>query len=326
MAAGPDRSNDVRGTDRAGEAGSGKQTLSAAEVFQGVMRATPAARFPELERDPLLDRPVMVYWPEDRLFYEGLVVALRHLEDQFTTAPPKYGEASPASEHLVLYDDGSSEWLDLSKERVRYPKATRTAQLCGQVVQSLVRDDPMGWFVSPVDAEALGLANYHDVVKTPMDLGTVDNRIAYGYYDRTPEDDEDDEDGEHLSPLQKDARSARRLRLGVARDVRLVFENAVAFNRDEGNPCASAARKLLEKFDRSVLGNPNKDPVKDDGADDAYYKSAGAESRFFFSRCSRRRAAGRRSDAALFGVGTTGGALVPTPRIGAASSPELDER
>jgi hypothetical protein len=30
-----------------------------------------------------------------------------------------------------------------------------------------------GWFSAPVDAEKLGLLDYHEVVKTPMDLGTV---------------------------------------------------------------------------------------------------------------------------------------------------------
>ena len=36
----------------------------------------------------------------------------------------RYGEASPALEHLVLYDDGSSEWLTLKNEKVRYVQAT----------------------------------------------------------------------------------------------------------------------------------------------------------------------------------------------------------
>ena len=33
-------------------------------------------------------------------------------------------------------------------------------------------------FMVPVDAEALGLADYHDVVKAPMDLGTVERRLG----------------------------------------------------------------------------------------------------------------------------------------------------
>jgi len=109
------------------------------------------------------------------LFYEGLVVASR--QGAPLTEPPSYGEASPALEHLVLYDDGSSEWLTLKNEKVRYVQATRAAQLVGQVTASLSADDDMDWFAAPVEAEALGLVDYHNVVSEPMDLGTVDDRV-----------------------------------------------------------------------------------------------------------------------------------------------------
>ena len=113
--------------------------------------------------------------PHAGLFYEGLVVASR--QGAPLTEPPSYGEASPALEHLVLYDDGSSEWLTLKNEKVRYVQATRAAQLVGQVTASLSADDDMDWFAAPVEAEALGLVDYHNVVSEPMDLGTVEARV-----------------------------------------------------------------------------------------------------------------------------------------------------
>ena len=76
-----------------------------------------------------------------------------------------------------MYDDGSSEWLTLKNEKVRYVQATRAAQLVGQVTASLSADDDMDWFAAPVEAEALGLVDYHNVVSEPMDLGTVENRV-----------------------------------------------------------------------------------------------------------------------------------------------------
>ena len=88
--------------------------------------------------------------PHAGLFYEGLVVASR--QGAPLTEPPTYGEASPALEHLVLYDDGSSEWLTLKNEKVRYVQATRAAQLVGQVTASLSADDDMSWFAAPVAA------------------------------------------------------------------------------------------------------------------------------------------------------------------------------
>ena len=79
---------------------------------------------------------------------------------------------------MVLYDDGSSEWLTLKNEKVRYVQATRAAQLVGQVTASLSADDDMDWFAAPVEAEALGLVDYHTVVSEPMDLGTVGDCVA----------------------------------------------------------------------------------------------------------------------------------------------------
>ena len=35
----------------------------------------------------------------------------------------------------------------------------------------------MDWFAAPVEAEALGLVDYHNVVSEPMDLGTADDRV-----------------------------------------------------------------------------------------------------------------------------------------------------
>ena len=135
-----------------------------------------AARKASRRRRDAETRSAQVYWPMDRLFYEGLVVASR--QGAPLTEPPAYGEASPALEHLVLYDDGSSEWLTLKNEKVRYVQATRAAQLVGQVTASLSADDDMQWFAAPVEAEALGLVDYHTIVAEPMDLGTVDGRVA----------------------------------------------------------------------------------------------------------------------------------------------------
>ena len=58
-------------------------------------------------------------------------------------------------------------------------------------------------FNEPVNAEALGLSDYYEVITTPMDLGTVKSRLEAGAYHR-PED--------------------------VAADIRLVFANACAYN------------------------------------------------------------------------------------------------
>ncbi|XP_047315228.1 transcription factor GTE4-like [Impatiens glandulifera] len=61
-----------------------------------------------------------------------------------------------------------------------------------------------GWvFEKPVDAKALGLHDYHDIIKHPMDLGTIKSRLARSWY---------------KSPRE------------FAEDVRLTFSNAMTYN------------------------------------------------------------------------------------------------
>ncbi|KAH8097859.1 hypothetical protein JL720_777 [Aureococcus anophagefferens] len=226
--------------------------LSARECFKGWpprRRASPFGVGPR----PLIHELVMIYWPMDKLFYEGAIVAAKQRDRLFDEAPPA-GAHSLASEHLVLYDDGSSEWLDLSTERVRYVEASKAAREAGDAIQQLVAEDYFQWFISPVDSEALGLVDYHEVVKQPMDLGTVDDRIARGFYDDASDDDEG------LTPRQRDAAVAKRLRRRAAADIRLTFTNAVLFNADPKNPCASAAKKLLALFEKSALARSARDP------------------------------------------------------------------
>lgn len=76
-------------------------------------------------------------------------------------------------------------------------------QRCLGIVESLLRTDDMQPFYEPVDPVALGLPTYFDVVKTPMDLGTVRANLLGGRYG-----------------------SSR----AFADDMRLMFRNALAFN------------------------------------------------------------------------------------------------
>ena len=81
-------------------------------------------------------------------------------------------------------------------------------------------------FASPVDPAVLGISDYFDVVKEPMDLGTVVARLGRGnshYFN------------DHYT--QADLR----------RDVLLCFDNAILYN-DEGSPVHGVARELKEQF------------------------------------------------------------------------------
>lgn len=42
-------------------------------------------------------------------------------------------------------------------------------------------------FLTPVDEKRDGIANYYDIIKEPMDLGTVENNLNNGVYKSSSE-------------------------------------------------------------------------------------------------------------------------------------------
>jgi hypothetical protein len=92
------------------------------------------------------------------------------------------------------------------------------------IVRDVMRSDHEGWFVAPVDASALGLQNYHEIIKNPMDLGTVMKKLEAKEYRSQDE---------------------------VTEDVRLVFNNAMTFN-PANNGVHQVAKRLLSVFESKV--------------------------------------------------------------------------
>lgn len=68
----------------------------------------------------------------------------------------------------------------------------------------------------------MGVKDYFDIISNPMDLSTVTTTLKNGGY------------------ADHDA---------FAKDVRLIFQNAVTYNSKFDNPCHIAALELLEWFD-----------------------------------------------------------------------------
>ncbi|XP_010553138.1 PREDICTED: transcription factor GTE5, chloroplastic-like isoform X2 [Tarenaya hassleriana] len=92
---------------------------------------------------------------------------------------------------------------------------------CNNLLTKLMKHK-FGWvFNAPVDVEGLGLHDYHTIVKKPMDLGTVKNRLSKNWY---------------KSPLE------------LAEDVRLTFNNAVLYN-PKGHEVHHMAEHLSKMFE-----------------------------------------------------------------------------
>lgn len=108
-------------------------------------------------------------------------------------------------------------------------------------------------FNKPVDAEALGLKNYHEVITQPMDLGTVKARIDGGSFYSHPDD--------------------------VAADVKLTFANAMKYN-PAGSDVHVMAKQLLEMFEQrwaSSVVSAVAHAARQDKLDEERAKEAAAE-------------------------------------------------
>jgi hypothetical protein len=115
-----------------------------------------------------------------------------------------------------------------SKSRVKLPESLR---YCNEILRELFnkRHSAYAWpFYKPVDAEALGLHDYHKIITNPMDLGTVKTKMDNRVYEEAEE---------------------------FAGDVRQIFENCYHYNPDT-HDVVGMARKLQEvisKFNCHIL-------------------------------------------------------------------------
>ncbi|XP_021773799.1 transcription factor GTE4-like [Chenopodium quinoa] len=92
---------------------------------------------------------------------------------------------------------------------------------CSSLLQKIM-NHKHGWvFNQPVDVKRLGLRDYFDIIKHPMDLGTVKGRLTKNWY-KTPRE--------------------------FAEDVRLTFHNALTYN-PPGQDVHIMARELLNVFE-----------------------------------------------------------------------------
>lgn len=95
---------------------------------------------------------------------------------------------------------------------------------CNVILKELFSEAHSGYawpFYKPVDAEMLGLRDYHDIIKKPMDLGTVKMKLNKREY-RTAAD--------------------------FAADVRLIFTNCYKYN-PPNHDVVTMARKLQDVFE-----------------------------------------------------------------------------
>ena len=111
-------------------------------------------------------------------------------------------------------------------------KLSEALKSCNEILKELFSKKHSGYawpFYKPVDAELLGLHDYHDIIKKPMDLGTVKRKMDNREYKAAPE---------------------------FAFDVRLIFTNCYKYNPPDHDVVAMG-RKLQDVFEMRYANIPD---------------------------------------------------------------------
>ncbi|CAL9063622.1 transcription factor GTE4-like [Musa acuminata AAA Group] len=131
--------------------------------------------------------------------------------------PPSVSQKKSKSSKSRKHSTVESDYRASANKKI-YANAFRS---CRTLLDKLMKHN-FGWvFNKPVDVEGLGLYDYFSIIKHPMDLGTVQSRVASNFYE---------------SPLE------------FAADVRRTFQNAMLYN-PKGQDVHVMAEQLLNVFE-----------------------------------------------------------------------------
>jgi hypothetical protein len=114
-------------------------------------------------------------------------------------------------------------------------KLSESLKSCNEILKELFSKKHSGYawpFYKPVDAKMLGLHDYHDIIKKPMDLGTVKRKM---------------DEREYKTAVEFEA------------DVRLIFTNCYKYNPPD-HDVVKMGRKLQDVFEMRFANIPD-EPV-----------------------------------------------------------------
>jgi hypothetical protein len=98
-------------------------------------------------------------------------------QPQSPSSPTEVHAQSSSASKSQMVSDAQPQQPDLAAVPPQFPVDISFYSDAKTVLRELKGRDVHKWFSSPVDAEALGLRDYHGVIKTPMDLGTIQTKL-----------------------------------------------------------------------------------------------------------------------------------------------------
>uniref|UniRef100_A0A8C8DMZ2 Bromodomain-containing protein 3 n=1 Tax=Oryzias sinensis TaxID=183150 RepID=A0A8C8DMZ2_9TELE len=176
------------------------------------------------------DDIVLMALPLEKIFLNKVSLMPRKEVEIFPTkGKGKKSSTSGIVEKKNLHESAGS--FEEEKEEERRSGLSEQLKYCSDILKEMLskKHSTYAWpFYKPVDAEALGLHDYHDIIKYPMDLSTVKKKMDAGDY----------QDAEQFSA-----------------DVRLIFSNCYKYNPPQ-HSVVGMARRLQGVFEQKFAKMP----------------------------------------------------------------------
>ena len=152
----------------------------------------------------------------------SFVLVSRKSKAQRPKRQVQYTVASPQEPSSIKNERTKRKAYTEAESKIR--GISEAFKLCKKVLDTIKRNYNAGPFLEPVDPEALGIPTYLDIIKNPMDLGTVEKKLKENQYNEPSEFEE---------------------------DVRLVWRNALTFN-PKGTQVNIMAEEMSLAFEQEL--------------------------------------------------------------------------
>lgn len=137
----------------------------------------------------------------------------------------------------------STDNLIYKLEQPDYGVGSPAFQACQEIIEYLKSHKHAGIFLEPVDPVALNIPTYFDIIKNPMDITTVSEKLENGEYSKVPS-----------NKAVGRSTTSRMLNGPFKDDIILIFDNATTFNPPDDwiHQTALAMRKaVLRKIEQN---------------------------------------------------------------------------
>jgi len=189
----------------------------------------------------------------------------------------------------VCQPEGQSTWYSIENQDLH--QDSEAYNECEKILNWLRNQSKAGPFLYPVDPVALGIPTYLDIVKHPMDISTITDKLENGHYSSIP-------------PGQSYGYSpACRMMNGPFRnDIELMFDNAILFNPPDDwihQAAVSLKKSTIKKIDtasaaaerafRNSGGRQKRSMYLDDDSDQDMYEYESDQDDDFGGRSRNRK-------------------------------------